>query len=330
MCRVTLVSVVGAGVMGCATAWALAGRGAEVTLHEQFELDHARGSSHGRSRIVRFSYPQPEWVRLAEEARGGWRDLEAATGYTLLELYGFVELASAPELTSHAALAACGVEHRLLSAGEARELGFLVPPGWCALEEATGGIIRADLARRALLETAIRAGVRLETGSRVESLDRLDADVVVVTPGAWLVRLVPDVPVRVTRETVAYFRYDGPPLPSLVELGHQAGGHVMYALYDPVHGVKAGAHHGGVEVDPDDEGAPDDEIVARTSEWVRRRLPGVDPSPVAAETCLYTTTADEGFVLERRGRVVVGSACSGHGFKFAPVVGQRLADLALR
>jgi sarcosine oxidase len=329
MCRVTRVAVVGAGVMGCATAWALAGRGADVTLHEQFELDHARGSSHGRSRIVRFAYPQPDWVRLAEEARAAWRGLEESTGQTLLELDGFVELAASPEITSHEALAACGVEHRLLSAEEALALGVALPAGWCALEELTGGIIRADLARRALLETAIRDGARLETGSPVEVLDRLDADVVVVTAGAWVRKLVPDLAVRVTRETVAYFRYDGPPLPAIVELGERAGGHVMYALRDPLHGLKAGVHHGGAEADPDEDGEPDGEIVVRASEWLRERLPGVDPSPVAAETCLYTTTADESFVLERRGRVVVGSACSGHGFKFAPVVGRRLADLAL-
>ncbi|HXH97987.1 MAG TPA: FAD-dependent oxidoreductase, partial [Gaiellaceae bacterium] len=161
----TRVAVVGAGVMGCATAWALAGRGVDVTLHEQFEVDHARGSSHGRSRIVRFAYPEPDWVRLAEEARAAWRELEEATGQTLLELDGFVELATSPELTSHEALTACGVDHRLLPADEARALGVALPPGWCALEEATGGIIRADLARRALLETAIRSGVRFETGS---------------------------------------------------------------------------------------------------------------------------------------------------------------------
>ncbi len=325
----TRIAVVGAGVMGCATAWALRDRGADVTLHEQFELDHTRGSSHGRSRIVRLSYPQPEWVRLAEEARADWTELEQTAGQRLLELVGFVELAPTPGLTSQAALAARGVAHGFLSTDEALAIGLAVPPGWSALREPTGGIIHADLARRALLEAAVRGGVRFETGSQIESLDALDTDVVVVTAGAWVGRLVPHVPVRVTRETVAYFRYEGSPLPSVVELGERPGGHVMYALHDPVHGVKAGAHHGGAETDPDAEAGPDAEIVARVSDWVRRRFPDVDPSPVATETCLYTTTADESFVLERRGRIVVGSACSGHGFKFAPAVGRRLAELAL-
>ncbi len=189
--------------------------------------------------------------------------------------------------------------------------------------------MRADRARHALLDAAVRRGARVETGRRVASPDELDADVVVVTAGAWVRALVPGVPVRVTRETLAYFRREGPPLPSVVELGETPGGHAFYALHDPVHGVKAGVHHGGAEADPDEPGAPDEALVRRVAAWVAERLPGTGPEPVAAETCLYTTTADEGFLLERRGRVVVGSACSGHGFKFAPAVGRRLATLAL-
>jgi sarcosine oxidase len=103
----------------------------------------------------------------------------------------------------------------------------------------------------------------------------------------------------------------------------------MYALHDPVHGLKAGVHFGGVEADPDEPGEPDPAVLERVSAWVAERLPGADPEPVAAQTCLYTSTADESFVLERRGRLVLGSACSGHGFKFAPAVGRRLAALAV-
>ena len=325
----TRVAVVGAGVMGCATAWALSARGADVVLYEQFELDHDRGSSHGRSRIVRLAYPEIEWVAFAEEARAGWADLEAETGRRLLELYGLVEIASAPELSSAGALAAHGVEHRSLEPAEARALGVAVPDGWSALLDPSGGIVRADLARHAFLEVARTRGAWIEPGSRVASADELDADVVVVTAGAWVRDFVPDVPVRVTRETVAYFHYEGPPLPSVVELGEGGSGHALYALHDPVYGLKVGAHHAGAPADPNVPGEPDEAVVARIGAWVRARLPDVAPVPVAAQACLYTTTADETFVLERRGRVVVGSACSGHGFKFAPAVGRRLAELAL-
>jgi monomeric sarcosine oxidase len=315
------VAVVGAGVMGCATAWQLARRGAEVTVYEQFALDHDRGSSHGRTRIFRVAYPDPYWIRFAQEAYAGWQALDPG----LLGLYGLVELAADPALTSARALEECRVPHRLLGEAEVHALGANLPKGWTALHVADAGVVFADRARHAFLGAA---RVEVETNRRIESTDELDADVVVVTAGSWVRELVPDLPVTVTRETVAYFAREGPPPPSIVDLNAETGGHGMYSLHDPVHGLKAGAHHAGSEADPDTEEAPDPAIVERISSWVGARFPGVGPEPVEAQTCLYTTTPDEHFVLERRGRVVIGSACSGHGFKFAPAVGRRLADLA--
>ena len=316
------VAVVGAGVMGCATAWALSERGAEVTVHEQFELDHDRGSSHGRTRIFRIAYPEPHWIRFAQEACAGWNELDPS----LLGLYGLIELVADPALMSARALDECGVPYRLLDRDEVRGYGANLPEGWAALHVPDAGVVFADRARHAFLEAA---GVEVETNRRIESTDELDADVVVVTAGSWVRDLVPDVPVKVTRETVAYFRREGPPPPSIVDLNAETGGHGMYSLHDPVLGLKAGAHHAGAEADPDAEAAPDPAIVERIVTWVGERFPDVDPDPVETQTCLYTTTADQHFVLERRGRVVVGSACSGHGFKFAPAVGRRLAELAL-
>ena len=323
------VAIVGAGIMGCAAAWALTARGAEVTVHEQFELDHDHGSSHGRSRIVRLSYPDARWVRLAREAMDAWYELEEESGQALLDLHGIVELVSTPDLTSAAGLDACGVEYSWLDAEGARTLGAVLPEGWVALLQPEAGIVRADVARHAFLDLAVARGARVEAGQKVEVLDDLDADVVVVTSGAWVRELVPDIPVQVTRETVAYFRREGPPAPAIVELSEITRGHGMYSLHDPVHGLKAGVHHRGPEVDPNLDGAPDPDSVARAATWVQERFPDVDPEPVAAQSCLYTSTTDGSFVLERRGRIVVGSACSGHGFKFAPVVGRRLAALAL-
>ena len=102
----------------------------------------------------------------------------------------------------------------------------------------------------------------------------------------------------------------------------------MYALADPKHGLKLGIHQSGRPLDPDDPPGPDAELVELMREAVARYFPTADPEPAQVDTCLYTNTDDERFILERHGRVVVGSACSGHGFKFAPVVGERLADLA--
>jgi len=310
------VAVVGAGVMGAATAWALRARGGDVTVYEQFDsVDHERGSSHGRTRIFRLAYPQDEWVQLAQEALEGWADL----GDDLVSLHGLVELAPAAELTSADALERCRAEFSF----EQPEPRVRVPDGWAALWQPVAGVVHADRARRAFL-----AGIDVRTGERVASPDDLDADVVVLTVGGWIRQFIPDVPVRVTRETIAYFRHDGPPLPSVVELNVQRG-HAMYALHDPVHGLKAGAHFHGRETDPDLEEPADPELVGRIAAWVEARFPEAEPTPVGAQACIYTSTADESFVLERRGRVVVGSPCSGHGFKFAPAIGRRLAALAL-
>jgi sarcosine oxidase len=302
--------------MGCATAWALRERGADAVVYEQFDdLDHPRGSSHGRTRIFRLAYPQDEWVRLAAEALAGWRDL----GGDVLALHGLVELAPDAALTSAGALERAGAEFSF----EHDEARVRVPDGWTALWQPAAGVVHADRARRAFLgETPVRTGVRVDDPAD------LDADVVVLTVGAWIRRFVPDVPVRVTRETVAFFRHDGPPLPSVVEL-NAASRHAMYALHDPDHGLKVGVHFGGPETDPDLEEGPDEALVAGISEWVAARFPAADPAPVGAQSCLYTSTVDESFVLERRGRIVIGSPCSGHGFKFAPAIGRRLADLAL-
>jgi sarcosine oxidase len=316
------VAIVGAGVMGCATAWALRERGAEVAVYEQFELDHDRGSSHGRTRIFRVAYPDAYWVRFAQEAYAGWLDLDP----DVLGLYGLIELVPDPTLTSVGALEECGVPYRWLDGVEVRAHGATLPDGWAALYVPDAGVVFADRARHAFLAAA---GVEVETNRRIESTDDLDADVVVVTAGSWVGDLVPDLPVTVTRETLAYFRREGPPALSIADLNAEKGGHAMYSLHDPVHGLKAGAHHFGAEADPDADAPPDAALVERISGWIRERFPDVDPTPVEAQTCLYTTTADEQFILERRGRVVVGSACSGHGFKFAPAVGRRLAALAL-
>jgi monomeric sarcosine oxidase len=325
------VAIVGAGIMGTAAARALARADHDVVLYEQFEVGHAHGSSHGRSRIVRLAYPELEFVELAKEGFAGWRELERESGLELLELNGLLELVEDPAQSSQEALEAAGADYELLTAEDARARWPVgVPDGWTALFQPEAGIVRADLAHRAFVDAGVARGVRLVENHRVESLEDLETEVVVVTAGPWVKRFFPDLPVRATRETVAYFRRDGDPLPSIVHLDPETRGHATYSLHDPVHGLKAGAHHGGPTADPDGSGSPDSALVQRIAEWVARTYPDADPEPVAAETCMYTTTPDEHFILERRGNVVIGSACSGHGFKFAPAIGARLAALAVQ
>jgi sarcosine oxidase len=319
------VAVIGAGVMGLAAGRALTQRGHEIVVYEQYCFGHDRGSSHGRSRIFRLAYGEEEYVRLAQEALGLWRELEAETGETLLELNGLLEIVTTLEESTAGTLDACGVEWRRLEAGEAeRHYPVHVPDGSFVVLQPEAGIVRAD---KALEAFARDLDVRYET--RVHP-DDLDAEVVVVTAGSWVNELLEEpLPVKVTRETVCYFRPEnGRPIPSLVSFKPGSHTHDMYSLADPVQGLKVGAHHAGPAVDPNEDGEPEARLIEQIANWTRDTYRLAEPDPVAAETCLYTTTPDETFILERRGRLVIGSACSGHGFKFAPAIGERLADLA--
>jgi sarcosine oxidase len=153
----------------------------------------------------------------------------------------------------------------------------------------------------------------------------------VIAAGAWatplLARVGIELETTISRETVAYFALPGVlELPSVIDWNEHTGRHA-YSLATDEELLKVGLHHSGRPANPDVSGEPDPEVVAAEAEWVAKRFPAADPRPVRAEACLYTNIADDAFVLERHGAVVVCSACSGHGFKFAPAVGTRVAAL---
>ena len=323
----TEVVVVGAGVMGLATARALARAGRDVVVCEQFELGHARGSSHGSSRIIRLSYPDERYVRLAQESYPLWRELEAESGRRLLDLHGTLDLGDWGP--NRDALTACGIPFEVLDTGQIEHrFGIRADPGDRGFFQADGGIVLADEALAALAD-----GLEVRERMRVDSVDEdaegvaaggVRARIAVVTAGPWAPRLV-GVDATPTLETVSYFEL-GRPVPSVIDT--TVGPRSAYALASPGGALKSGLHQAGRPVDPDEPGLPDRELAARTAAWVERRFPDVG-APRQAETCLYTTRDNDEFLLERRGRIVVGSPCSGHGFKFAPLLGRRLAELAL-
>lgn len=329
--------------MGAATAAALARRGGSVLLLEQFSLGHERGSSHGASRIFRLSYPDPVYVEMAQEALSLWRRIEERSGLALLNITGGLDIGEGIESNAHA-LEMCGAAHE---SGTGTEVMSRFPylrfdPHVPVLFSPDSGTIAAERATATFVDIAktegatVREGVRVvelepsEAGVTVRTKDRdIVTGIAVVTAGAWAKPLLStagiDLPVWVTRETVAYFDLDPMP-PTLVDWRDP----LVYALPNAGGELKAAQHIAGPRVEPDEPGPPDEDSVAAISKWVAAHYPSAHPEPHLRETCLYTNTDDQNFILERRGNIVIGSPCSGHGFKFAPLIGERLAALALR
>ena len=244
--------VVGAGVMGLATARELQRAGRDVVVCEQFELGHARGSSHGAARIVRLSYPDARWVRLAQESLPLWRELEADCGRPLLYLHGTLDLGDWGP--NRDALTACGVPFDVLDAGQIEHrFGIRADPGDRGLFQADGGIVRADAALAALA-----AGVEVRERVRVAPIDEdgdgvtaggLRARVAVVTAGAWAPELVgcrrdadrrDRLVLRPRRAGALGDRHDHRRILRLRAPGRPGGG------------LKAGLHQSGRPDDPDD------------------------------------------------------------------------------
>lgn len=338
------VIVVGAGMAGAAAAWSLARRGRSVLLVDRFGRAHDRGSSHGAERIFRFGYTEAAYVELAQQSVAGWHDL-ADGDAPLLHVTGVVDHGDDDQLDElTAACTAAGIRVDALTAQEAQARWPGLRFATRAVYQPDGGRVDADRALVACWEQAARAGAEVRFDAPVTLVRRAGNGVevtigdTVVTAGAAVVAaagwtaglLEPDVagalvpPIVVTAESVAWFRPTTGPWPSFIQRS-DAG---AYGLGSPDGLVKAGLHKTGPAIEPDARpqhvpGAVE-AIEAYASEW----MPGVVPTAVRSTVCLYASSATDDFVLDRRGPIVVGVGFGGHGFKFLPVIGAHLADLA--
>jgi monomeric sarcosine oxidase len=341
------VIVVGAGVMGSATAWWLARWGLDVALMEQYLPGHHRGSSHGSTRIFRLAYPEPSYVHMAQQALLLWHELEAEVGVSLLETTGGIDYGETGSVQMVAGtLARAAVQHEILGPDEAARNwpGFVFDGP--VVHQPDAGRIAADRTVQAFQADARKRGAQLHFNEPIRVLDpqgrerivvtsdrgQYRAKVAVVTAGAWagevLAGLVDLPELRVSREQVFHFpsRIDTAAWPSYIHHGSS----FVYGLAAPGdEGVKVAEHHAGTITTADSRSFDIDEGGRhRVLEYVARQMPGLEPAPRSEATCLYTTTPDHSFVVERQGPIVVGSVCSGHGFKFAPLIGRQLASLA--
>ena len=351
------VVVIGAGGMGSAAAWRLARAGRQVVLLERFERGHAWGASHGATRIFRVSYRDPLYSRLAAAAIPMWRELESESGEELLEQSGQLDhglLAAVDDI--QATLEQGGWSYDRMSPGEAHERWPGMVFDTAVIYSPDGGRVFADRTVEAQTRLAEASGAEVRFSSpatRIEPCgdgvrvwtenDSWEADSVIVSAGAWLPHLdglsdfgITLPPLSIDEQQPVHFAIrPGFHFPSYVH--HRDGGAsgsavsaVVYGLESPGEGVKVGLDASFAV--PDLAARTLDPLAERTAEaatYAERWLPGADTSVASAVSCLFTVTPDDHFILDRRGPVVICSPCSGHGFKFVPLIGQMVADLAM-
>jgi sarcosine oxidase len=345
--------------MGSAAAFQLARRGAVVVGLEAFGPAHDRGSSHGESRIIRKAYfEDPAYVPLVLRAYQLWRDLEALSGQRLLELTGGVMIGPPDgEIVSGSLQSAVrwDLPHRILTAFElhAEFPVFHPAPDQVGLVEPDAGVLAPELAVLSHLRLAASLGAELHFGERVLAWDdrqasivvrtetgQYEADRLVLTAGAWSQDLLPglEMPLQAERQVMVWFaptdiaRFTAPSFP--IFLLEQGDGSQFYGV--PTRDgqtAKAARHHGGALTSAAGlRQEIEDSDVGNVREGLADVLPELAAAPLArAVACLYTNTPDLNFVIGPHPgseRVTVAAGFSGHGFKFSPVVGEILADLA--
>ncbi|CAB4705281.1 unannotated protein [freshwater metagenome] len=346
--------------MGSAAAFHLARRGVSVLGLEQFAIGHDRGSLHGLSRIIRLAYHEhPDYVPLLRRSYALWRELEALQDVALFETTGSIELGASTGPLVQGTLAACaehGLAYELLAPDDlvARFPAYNPRADWVGVLQPDAGFLRPEASVAAHAAAARAAGADLREGVTVLSWSAsgdgvtvettagsFSADRLVLAPGAWAAGLfsLPPRLFQAARQVVAWFAPTAPDLfaPERFPVFIVEEDGINHYGFPPVDGAgfKIGRmHHPGQPVsDPAslDRVAADSEVAVLRS-FVERVFPQAAGSLLDAQACLFTNTPDSRFVLDTHPdaeNVVIVSACSGHGFKFAPVVGEIAADLAL-
>jgi sarcosine oxidase len=353
------VVVCGLGAMGSAALYHLARRGKRVLGIERYSPGHDRGSSHGATRIIRLSYfEHPSYVPLLRRAYASWRELEQASGRNLLHITGILEIGSPDGTLVRGTLASARfhrLEHDVLAAAELmrRFPAFKVPADYIGIFQPDGGWLALEAAFEAWMSLATRAGAQIRTGDAVRAIEEcsgrvrissdagiVEAEVAIVAAGAWTNTLVPGLPLRATRQVMAWFEAPASCADDRLPVFMLESRHGRHYGIPPERahvaaGIKIAKHHHRNEtVDPDNYDrtvSHEDESVIRAA--LADHVPEANGRLLATKTCLYTMSPDDDFLVDRMprsDRIIIACPCSGHGFKFAPVIGEILADLATR
>jgi monomeric sarcosine oxidase len=356
--------VLGAGGIGSAVMYHLARRGAHVVGIDQSRPPHTFGSSHGQTRVIRQAYfEHPNYVPLLRKSYQLWRELESRVERQLFHQIGLVEIGPADGVVVPGVLRAAhehGLTVESLSARaiEQRWPALRVTGDLVGVYEPTAGYLLVEECVEAHLTAAEAAGAELRIDKAIELRDGIawsaddggvrvnllhgkpiEARRLIICGGAWAGQLLADVPLDLTvlrkslfwfkAKTQEYHATSGMPV-YLYELPH--GIFYGFPQLDP-RGVKVAEHTGGRVVHPaSPDRSPDPQEQDRLMQFLTAHLPGVSKEVSGHTVCLYTMSPDQHFIVDRHpqhANVVFAAGLSGHGFKFAPVLGKALADLAL-
>lgn len=352
------IAIVGVGGVGSAALRFLAQAGHTVVGFEQFQVGHERGSSHGASRILRYTYPDRLYTQLMGDAYPLWAELERAAGEELFVRCGGLFFGVAGDnhvRETEQALLACKLPYEKLGASAIHERfpALRLRDDEVALFQPESGFLRAARCVLANTRLAQSHGAELREETPVQSITQRGDQVIVhteigealvfdraiVTAGAWMGKLLARLrlPFVVTRQQTVYLaiahnahQFSPQQLPVWIDATSNWYG---FATDGQTAGVKLACHDRGATVDPDaPERAPDDRDIERTVAYAARRLPDLAPPSTHAQACLYTNTPDEDFIVDRlpdTPHVWLVSGCSGHGFKFTVLLGKIAAELAL-
>ena len=351
--------VIGVGGMGSSTLYNLAKRGRRVLGLEQFDIPHAEGSSHGVNRIIRLAYYEhPSYVPLLRRAYELWSEIESVTGEQLLYKTGSIDTAPSGHEVFEGSLESCllhDIPHRVLNHVQINDQfpGYQLPPGHMGLLQEDGGFVLSERSIVAYANAAMSAGAEIHAreivlgwepdqgGVRVFT-DRGEytAERLVITAGAWTAGMIPileDLAVP-ERQVLAWLQpLDGslytPEVFPVFNAYFDEGRYYGFPVFG-IPGFKVGRYHHLEEViDPDSEiktVTGEDEAVLRSA--VERYFPKANGTTMTLKTCMFTNTPDEHFIVDLlpgNTQVAVAAGFSGHGFKFASVIGEILADLAI-
>ncbi len=332
------VAVVGLGIAGLSICARLAVAGHDVSGFDQFEPMHEQGSSHGDTRIMRLTPGEGRvYVRLARRAAVLWKTWEGLAGRPLIDWTGGLMagprdspfVASCQSMSAKPAAVLRGDAIHPLTHGY-----IAMPYEWDVYRQEDCGVIAADATRAFLVRQTQRWGAKLHHRTHVAAPIETTTlriggethafDAVIVAAGGWARTLLPEFAGRlaVRRRVVGYFQTHAPRLLPVICVDNDDG---VYGMPAPRGLYKIGLHAVGGATSPDDVSAANSHDAAALSMHVREMLPKHDPRPVRMSTCLYTVTPDENFLIAPSAsheRVLLFSACSGHGFKYAPAFGE--------